>query len=52
MNSLAYAQITPDLLSSATSIMSTIQQLSQSFGVALAALFFTFFFTTDSNQHF
>jgi predicted MFS family arabinose efflux permease len=43
MNSLAYAKITPDDLSAATSIMSTVQQLSQSFGVAVAALFIRFF---------
>lgn len=43
MNSLAYANIQPDDVSSATSIMSTIQQLSQSFGVAVAAMIITFF---------
>ena len=38
MNSLAYANISDEELSSATSIMSTIQQLAQSFGVAFAAI--------------
>lgn len=38
MNSLAYANLEQDDISSATSIMSTIQQLSQSFGVAVSAL--------------
>lgn len=38
MNSLAYANITADDSSAATSIMSTLQQLSLSFGVAIAAL--------------
>ncbi|WP_133127767.1 DHA2 family efflux MFS transporter permease subunit [Legionella nagasakiensis] len=38
MNSLAYANISHDDLSAATSIMSTIQQLAQSFGVAIAAI--------------
>lgn len=38
MNSLAYADITADEHSAATSIMSTIQQIAQSFGVALSAL--------------
>lgn len=37
MNSLAYANINTEELSAATSIMSTIQQLAQSFGVAFAA---------------
>ncbi|AHE66915.1 DHA2 family efflux MFS transporter permease subunit [Legionella oakridgensis] len=38
MNSLAYANISHEDLSAATSIMSTIQQLAQSFGVAAAAI--------------
>ena len=42
MNSLAYAQINPSDISAATSIMSTIQQLAQSFGVAFAALVIKF----------
>lgn len=47
MNSLAYADIAPDDLSAATSIMGTLQQLAQSFGVAVSAIFirlFTLFF--------
>ena len=39
MNSLAYAEIPPDKLSPATSILSTLQQLTLSFGVAITALF-------------
>lgn len=38
MNSLGYADITQDDLSSAASIVSTIQQVAQSFGVAASAL--------------
>ncbi len=45
MNSLAYANIESDDLSAATSIMSTIQQLSQSFGVAIAAIIIKLFST-------
>lgn len=43
MNSLAYADIATEHQSSATSIMSTIQQLAVSFGVAIAALFVRLF---------
>lgn len=43
MNSLAYAQLPPERLSSATSIVSTTQQLSQSFGVAVGALLLGYF---------
>jgi len=38
MNSLAYANISYDEVSAATSIMSTTQQIAQSFGVAFAAI--------------
>lgn len=38
MNSLAYAEVSTDDLSSATTIISTMQQFSQSFGVAVTAL--------------
>lgn len=38
MNSLAYANIKDTNISAATSIMSTIQQLAQSFGVAISAV--------------
>lgn len=38
MNSLAYAEIPQENLSDATSIVSTAQQLAQSFGVAVGAL--------------
>jgi EmrB/QacA subfamily drug resistance transporter len=38
MNSLAYANIDPHDISAATSIMSTIQQIAQSFGVAITAI--------------
>ena len=43
MNSLAYADISHNDMSAATSIMSTLQQLAQSFGVAGSALFIRFF---------
>lgn len=43
MNSLAYANIEQDNISAATSIMSTTQQLAQSFGVAVAALLVRYF---------
>ncbi len=42
LNSIAYADLTSDDLSSAASIMSTVQQLSQSVGVATAALLLRF----------
>lgn len=47
MNSLAYADIEEEILSSATSIMSMIQQLSQTFGVATAAFLMHFFTEGD-----
>lgn len=52
MNSLAYANITHDEYSAATSIMSTVQQLAQSFGVAVAALLIRLFasYSNNSNQ--
>lgn len=43
MNSLGYTGIGMDDLSSATSIISTLQQLAQSFGVAVSALFLEYF---------
>lgn len=43
MNSLAYANITENNMSAATSIMSTTQQLAQSFGVAVSAILVSFF---------
>ncbi len=43
MNSLAYADVAQDDLSSATSIVSTMQQVSQSFGVAMAALLIRYY---------
>lgn len=46
MNSLAYANITEKDLSAATSIMSTIQQLSQSFGLAVSAILVDFSLTS------
>lgn len=47
MNTLAYAEIEAHYLSAATSIMSTLQQISQSFGVAICAILIQFF-----TQHF
>lgn len=45
MNSLAYADLSAGDLSAANSIMSTIQQLAQSLGVAVSALCLRFFST-------
>jgi EmrB/QacA subfamily drug resistance transporter len=39
MNSLAYAEVPAESFSAATSIMGILQQLAQSFGVAICALF-------------
>lgn len=49
MNSLAYAEILPEQLSAATSIMSTLQQLAQSFGVAVGALS-VYYFSSKSHH--
>lgn len=49
MNSLAYSEISPELLSAATSIMSTLQQVAQSFGVATSALLIRCFAATSSS---
>lgn len=43
MNSLAYAELSPDHLSSAASIMGTLQQIAQSFGVALGAFLLRYY---------
>lgn len=43
MNSLAYAEVLPEQLSAANSIISTLQQLAQSFGVAVSALLIHYF---------
>lgn len=43
MNSLAYANIDHHETGAATSIISTVQQLAQSFGVAIAAILVRFF---------
>lgn len=51
MNSLAYAELSPDHLSSATSIMGTLQQIAQSFGVALGALLLRYY-SIGSNTMF
>lgn len=51
MNSLAYANITENNMSAATSIMSTIQQLAQSFGVAVSAILLSFFTSRHSGDH-
>lgn len=50
MNSLAYADLSPSDLSAANSIMSTIQQLAQSFGVAVSALLIRVFTALFSMQ--
>ena len=43
MNSLAYADIDAKDYSAANSIVSTLQQVAMSFGVAVSALFIRFF---------
>lgn len=43
MNSLGYADVASEDLSAATSIIGTLQQLAQSFGVAASALFIRLF---------
>jgi len=50
MNSLAYLELSEEYLSSATSFMSTLQQISQSFGVAIAALIILFFTSSILNH--
>ena len=50
MNSLAYADIATDDLSAATSIVSTIQQLAQSFGVAAGALLLRYYSSTATRH--
>jgi EmrB/QacA subfamily drug resistance transporter len=50
MNSLAYSDISQNNLSSATSIMSTLQQLAQSFGVAIGALLVRIFSTGTTEK--
>lgn len=42
MNTLAYADITPQLMSKATTLVSMLQQLSLSFGVGMGALILNF----------
>ncbi|MCW8409278.1 DHA2 family efflux MFS transporter permease subunit [Legionella sp. PATHC035] len=51
MNSLAYANISENNMSAATSIMSTTQQLAQSFGVAISAVLLSFFTYKYSVHH-
>lgn len=51
MNSLAYANITENNMSAATSIMSTTQQLAQSFGVAVSAILLSLFTYMYSEDH-
>lgn len=50
MNSLAYANISADEFSAATSIMSTLQQIAQSFAVAIAALLLRIFSANFSDR--
>ena len=45
MNALAYTEISQDDLSGANSIMSTVQQVSQSFGVAVTAIFLRHYYS-------
>jgi hypothetical protein len=48
MNSLAYAEISTRDQSAATSIVSTMQQLAQSLGVAMSALLLRYYSSTSS----
>jgi EmrB/QacA subfamily drug resistance transporter len=50
MNSLAYADISSDDLSAATTIVSAMQQLAQSFGVAASALFLRYYSSTPTGH--
>ena len=50
MNSLAYADIPPEKLSGASSIMGTTQQIAQSLGVAVSALLIRFFLFLNPNH--
>jgi EmrB/QacA subfamily drug resistance transporter len=50
MNSIAYSQISELYFSSATSIISTLQQIAQSFGVAVSAILIRFFSRNDADQ--
>ncbi len=52
MNSLAYTEIPPQSLSAASSAMGTMQQLTQSFGVAVSALLLRYLALPKSNIHF
>jgi EmrB/QacA subfamily drug resistance transporter len=51
MNTLVYADISDDLASSASSIASTVQQMSMSFGVAIAALATAVFLPTGRRSN-
>ncbi|MBI2785450.1 MAG: DHA2 family efflux MFS transporter permease subunit [Legionella longbeachae] len=50
MNSLAYANISENNMSAATSIMSTTQQLAQSFGVAVSAILISILTYNNANH--
>lgn len=50
LNSLAYAEISSENLSAATSITGTLQQIAQSFGVAISAIFIRVFATMFSHD--
>lgn len=50
INSLAYAEISPEEHSSAISIASTVQQLSQSLGVAVSAIFLRYYSSLSSTN--
>ena len=50
MNSLGYADLSPESLSAATSILGTLQQLALSFGVAICAVFIRLFSLIFSNN--
>jgi EmrB/QacA subfamily drug resistance transporter len=50
MNLLAYSELPDDQLSSATSIMATLQKVSQCFAVAVVALALRYFSTQDNGS--
>jgi len=50
MNSLAYAELSPEDLSAAASIMGTLQQIAQSFGVAVGALLLRYYSIGSDSQ--
>ncbi|TAK75200.1 MAG: MFS transporter [Gammaproteobacteria bacterium] len=50
MNSLGYAELSADDMSAATSIVSTMQQIAQSLGVAVSALLLRYFSPAEAGR--